>query len=86
MATRFFLYHLDRTTCGGRILSGAEDDTYEVGGVLKVWAGSLDSYSSCPCRARFIPSVETHTYGRDCNAGLAAERAQAADGLRYGRE
>lgn len=114
MATGFFLYHLDRTTCGGRILSGAEDDTYEiggierqrvregdpvtcgkhpgrfqvcggmgdtyeVGGVLKVWAGSLDSYSSCPCRAKFIPSVETHTYERDCNAGLAAERTQAAE-------
>lgn len=114
MATGFFLYHLDKTTCGGRILSGAEDDTYEIGGVVrqqvregdpvtcgkhtgrfrvcggmgdtyevggaaKVWAGSLDSYSSCPCRARFIPSVETHTYERDCNAGLAAERAQAAE-------
>jgi len=114
MATGFFLYHLDRTTCGGRILSGAEDDTYETGGierqqvrvgdpvtcgkhegrfrvcggmgdtyeaggVPKEWAGSPDSYSSCPCRARFIPSVETHTYERDCNAGLAAERAQAAE-------
>lgn len=113
MATGFFLYHLDKTTCGGRILSGAEDDTYEiggierqqvregdpvtcgkhpgrfrvcggmgdtyeVGGVVKVWAGSLDSYSSCPCRAKFIPSVETHTYERDCNSGVAAERAQAA--------
>ncbi|WP_312836768.1 phospholipase effector Tle1 domain-containing protein [Pantoea sp.] len=113
MATGFFLYHLDKTTCGGRILSGAEDDTYEiggierqqvregdpvtcgkhpgrfrvcggmgdtyeVGGVLKVWAGSLDSYSSCPCRAKFIPSVETHTYESDCNAGRVAERAETA--------
>ena len=90
MTTGFFLYHLDKTTCGGRILAGAEDetyevggierqqvreddpvtcgkhegrfrvcggmgDTYEVGGAAKEWAGSLDSYSSCPCRARFIP-------------------------------
>ncbi|MBD8213527.1 phospholipase effector Tle1 domain-containing protein [Erwinia persicina] len=113
MATGFFLYHLDKTTCGGRILAGAPDDTYEIGGIerqqvregdpvtcgkhegqfrvcagmgdtyemggaLKEWAGSLDSYSSCPCRARFIPSVSTHTYERDYNAGRAAERAQAA--------
>ena len=113
MATGFFLYHLDKTTCGGRIISGASDntyeiggierqqvsegdpvtcgkhegrfrvcggmgDTYEVGGVLKEWAGSLDSYSSCPCRAKFIASVETHTYERDSNAGRAAERAEAA--------
>ena len=113
MAKGFFLYHLDKTTCGGRILSGASDDTseiggierqqvregdpvtcgkhagrfrvcggmgdsYEVGGELKEWAGSLDSYSSCPCRARFIPSVQTHTYESDCNAGRVAERAETA--------
>jgi hypothetical protein len=114
MAKGFFLYHLDKTTCGGRILSGAPDetytiggierqqvregdpvtcgkhagrfrvcggmgDTYEVNGVLKEWAGSLDSYSSCPCRARFVPSVESHTYESDCNAGRVAERARAAE-------
>ncbi|QCR35582.1 PAAR domain-containing protein [Nissabacter sp. SGAir0207] len=109
----FFLYHLDKTTCGGRILAGASDDTYEIGGIvrqqvregdpvtcgkhegrfrvcggmgdtyqvggeLKEWAGSLDSYSSCPCRARFIPSVLSHTYDSDCNAGRVAERKQEA--------
>ncbi|WPM85333.1 PAAR domain-containing protein [Apirhabdus apintestini] len=112
MTTGFFLYHLDKTTCGGRILSGADDetyeiggierqqvregdpvtcgkhpgrfrvcggmgDTYEVGGVMREWAGSLDSYSSCPCRAKFIPFVETHTYESNCNAGRVAEREQA---------
>ncbi|MDU6389862.1 MULTISPECIES: phospholipase effector Tle1 domain-containing protein [unclassified Pantoea] len=113
MAKGFFLYHLDKTTCGGRILSGAPDDTYETGGIIrqqvragdpvtcgkhegrfrvcggmgdtysvngavKEWAGSLDSYSSCPCRARFIPSVQTYTYESDCNAGRVAERAVTA--------
>ncbi|MCE1391154.1 S-type pyocin domain-containing protein [Enterobacter bugandensis] len=111
MATGFFLYHLDKTTCGGRILSGASDDTYETGGVIrqqvrvgdpvtcgkhegryrvcggmgdtysvngapKEWAGSLDSFSSCPCRARFVPTVFSHTYESDCNAGRVAEREQ----------
>ena len=113
MATGFFLYHLDKTTCGGCILAGASDDTYEIGGIerqlvragdpvtcgrhkgrfrvcggmgdtyevggeLKEWAGSLDSYSSCPCRARFIPSVQTHTYESNCNAGRVAEREETA--------
>lgn len=99
MAKGFFLYHLDKTTCGGRILSGAPDDTYHIGGIerqqvrvgdpvtcgkhegrfrvcggmgdtydvggsLKEWAGSLDSHSSCPCRARFAPpSFLTPTIG-----------------------
>ncbi|QLY01648.1 S-type pyocin domain-containing protein [Citrobacter braakii] len=113
MATGYFLYHLDKTRCGGRILSGASDtdyeiggivrqqvregdpvtcgkheglfrvcggmgDTYEVGGVLKEWAGSLDSYSSCPCRARFVPTVFSHYYESDCNAGRVAEREREA--------
>jgi len=113
MATGFFLYHLDKTTCGGRILAGAEDETYEIGGIerqqvragdpvtcgkhpgrfrvcggmgdtyevggeLREWAGSLDSYSSCPCRATFLPFVETHTYESNCNAGRVAEREETA--------
>lgn len=113
MATGFFLYHLDKTACGGRILAGASDDTYEIGGIerqhvrvgdpvtcgkhegrfrvcggmgdtyavggeLKEWAGSLDSYSSCPCRARFIPSNQTHAYESNCNAGRMAERENTA--------
>ncbi len=113
MAKGYFLYHLDKTSCGGRILSGAADetytiggierqrvregdpvtcgkhpgrfrvcggmgDTYDVNGVLKEWAGSLDSFSSCPCRAHFTPSVKTHTYESDCNAGRVADRARAA--------
>ncbi|MFK8257473.1 PAAR domain-containing protein [Erwinia sp. AnSW2-5] len=114
MATGYFLYHLDKTTCGGRIVSGASDDTYHIDGVVrqqvrvgdpvtcgkheglfrvcggmgdtysvngapKEWAGSLDSFSTCPCRARFVPSVRSHTYQSDCNAGRAAERARAAE-------
>lgn len=111
MATGFFLYHLDKTTCGGRILSGASDDTYEIGGIVrqqvrvgdpvtcgkhegrfrvcggmgdtysvngapKEWAGSLDSFSSCPCSARFVPTVFSHTYESNCNVGRLAERQE----------
>jgi hypothetical protein len=114
MAKGFYLYHLDKTTCGGRIIAGASDDTYTIGGivrqrvrsgdpvtcgkhegrfrvcggmgdtysvngVLREWAGSLDSYSSCPCRATFNPSVRSDDYDSDCNAERVAERAAAAD-------
>ncbi|AYN29014.1 DUF3289 family protein [Buttiauxella sp. 3AFRM03] len=106
-----FLYHLDKTTCGGSIVSGASNETYDIGGIRrqqarvgdpvtcgvheglfricggmgdtytvngapKEWAGSIESFSSCPCRARFAPSVSTHTYDYNCNAGLAASREQ----------
>ncbi|MET6913029.1 PAAR domain-containing protein [Klebsiella pneumoniae] len=77
----YFLFQGDRTVCGGKIITGAEDteffgrsqaresdkvtcgkhpgiyricggmgDMYEVGGVNRQLAGSIESYSSCPCR------------------------------------
>lgn len=110
MAKGFFLYHLDETTCGGRIISGAKDDTYlgrqrvreldpvtcgkheglfhvcggmgdtyNVNGVSRQWAGSIESFSSCPCQARFIPSIRTDTYDYNCNAGRAAEHAREVE-------
>lgn len=35
MAIGYFLYHLDKTRCGGRILSGAYDTDYEIGGIVQ---------------------------------------------------
>lgn len=40
MAAGFFLYHLDKTNCGGRILSAASDNTYEIGGIVRQQAGA----------------------------------------------
>jgi len=105
----YFLFQGDRTSCGGKIISGAEDteffgraqaresdkvtcgkhpgtyricggmgDMYEVGGVNRQLAGSIESYSSCPCRAKFIPQDLDNTYEYNCNAGLAAEREETA--------
>lgn len=93
MAIGYFLYHKDKTTCGGMIVSGSKDDTYKgrqrikegdpvtcgkhsglfkvIGGIgdiykasgaPKQFAGSIESFSSCPCRAKFIPSVFVDTY------------------------
>lgn len=108
-AKGYFLYHLDKTTCGGRILAGAADDTYNgrqrvrerdpvscgkhpgrfyvcghmgdtynVNGVLLRWAGSIESFSNCPCKATFIPSMLTDSYDYNCNDGFASTRQQEA--------
>lgn len=59
-------------------ICGGMGDMYEVGGVNRQLAGSIESYSSCPCRAKFIPQDLDNTYEYNCNAGLAAERDETA--------
>ncbi|EAQ8939494.1 PAAR domain-containing protein, partial [Salmonella enterica] len=90
MGQGYFLVRGDKTTCGGKIIEGADDHTIMgipqaremdrvtcgrypgmfiiVGGVPqtdihgRLMAGSLDSQSSCPCKARFIASMMNDTY------------------------
>ncbi|PIT46260.1 PAAR domain-containing protein [Snodgrassella alvi] len=85
MAKGYFLRVGDRTTCGGKIISGdsmilwhgvasawegdkvtcgQHSGTYRIsGGVSNMFsparklAGSISSISTCPCNARFIPTV-----------------------------
>lgn len=85
MAIGYFLCVGDKTTCGGKILTGDQTfswlgvagarqgdmvscgnhpGTYVIcGGIEDMWdngrmlAGTLDSFSSCPCQARFIAST-----------------------------
>jgi uncharacterized Zn-binding protein involved in type VI secretion len=89
-AEGFYLVQGDKTTCGGKITTGAEDHTLfdkpvareqdsvtcgKHAGLFKIaggidndtihgrrMAGTLDSYSTCPCKARFIPSMMQDTY------------------------
>jgi len=89
-AEGFYLVQGDKTTCGGRIITGAEDHTlfdkpvareqdsvtcgkhaglYKIAGGIdndtihdRRMAGTLDSYSTCPCKAKFIPSMMDDTY------------------------
>ncbi|EGK60423.1 PAAR domain-containing protein [Enterobacter hormaechei] len=103
-AKGFYLVQGDKTTCGGRIITGAEDHTlfgkpvareqdgvtcgkfpgiYKVAGGIdndiihgRRMAGTLDSYSSCPCKAKFIPSMWDDTYEKSsAGAILAAEES-----------
>ncbi|WP_292991993.1 PAAR domain-containing protein [Pantoea sp.] len=102
MAEGNYLVQGDKTTCGGRITTGAEDHTLfdkpvarerdsvtcgKHAGLFKIaggidndtihdrrMAGTLDSYSTCPCKAKFIPSMLDDTYEKSSGA-CAAEPA-----------
>jgi uncharacterized Zn-binding protein involved in type VI secretion len=67
---------------GGDVTCGKNGQTYTiVGGVSHIVshgkrvAGTLDSFSSCPCQAQLLPSVFTATYG---NEGVAPQAARQA--------
>lgn len=112
-AEGFYLVQGDKTTCGGKITTGAEDHTlfdkpvareqdsvtcgqhaglYKIAGGIdndtihdRRMAGTLDSYSTCPCRAKFIPSMMDDTYEKSSGAsatesatGFTAAPAQAS--------
>ena len=112
-AEGFYLVQGDKTTCGGRITTGAEDHTLfdkpvareqdsvtcgKHAGIFKIaggidndtihdrrMAGTLDSYSTCPCKAKFIPSMMDDTYekssgasARESEAGFTAAKTQTS--------
>lgn len=102
-AEGFYLVQGDKTTCGGRITTGAEDHTLfdkpvareqdsvtcgKHAGIFKIaggidndtihnrrMAGTLDSYSTCPCKAKFIPSMMDDTYEK--SSGASAKESAA---------
>ena len=101
-AEGFYLVQGDKTTCGGKIITGAEDHTlfdkpvareqdsvtcgkhaglYKIAGGIdndtihdRRMAGTLDSYSTCPCNAKFIPSMMDDTYEK--SSALAETSAE----------
>jgi uncharacterized Zn-binding protein involved in type VI secretion len=108
MSVGYFLRVGDRTTCGGKILTGdptfqwygvsaaREGDmvncgkhpgTYKIlGGVADTFdggqalAGSLDSFSSCPCHAKFIPGI-SDSYSKEV-AGRLEKAISAVKGAK----
>lgn len=71
----------DRVTCGQHpgmymIAGGIANDTVHG----RKMAGTLDSTSSCPCRARFVPSMMQDTYEKLSASSLEPEQhAQTAN-------
>lgn len=106
-AEGFYLVQGDKTTCGGKIITGAEDHTlfdkpvareqdsvtcgkhaglYKIAGGIdndtihdRRMAGTLDSYSTCPCKAKFIPSMMDDTYEKSRGASAAQSSAGLTD-------
>lgn len=102
-AEGYYLVQGDKTTCGGRITTGAEDHTLfdkpvareqdsvtcgKHAGLFKIaggidndtihdrrMAGTLDSYSTCPCKAKFIPSMMDDTYEKSSGASAGESAA-----------
>lgn len=67
--TRVTMFGIAHARVGDRVSCGKSDETYEiVGGVPyidshgRLVAGSLDSYSNCPCKAGLTPSFFTACY------------------------
>ena len=76
---RIMLYGLAHAREGDRVTCGKDGKTYRiVGGVAhivshgKPLAGTLDSFSNCPCKAQLIPSVFTATYERQVDPAPGA--------------
>lgn len=105
-AEGFYLVQGDKTTCGGKITTGAEDHTLfdkpvareqdnvtcgKRAGLFKIaggidndtvhdrrMAGTLDSYSSCPCKAKFIPSMMDDTYEKSSGGAVSSSDAEVS--------
>lgn len=79
---RVNIYGLLHACEGDQVTCGKHPGVYKIlGGIShmnshgRLMAGTLDSLSSCPCRAQFIPSVYTATYRNGGNTQPATSRA-----------
>ncbi|KRP60936.1 PAAR domain-containing protein [Pseudomonas trivialis] len=78
---RVNIYGLLHAREGDRVTCGKHEGIYNIlGGIShieshgKLVAGTLDSLSSCPCRAKLIPSVYTATYSNQSSPSQSTRR------------
>ncbi|WP_460164147.1 PAAR domain-containing protein [Pseudomonas sp. S2_F03] len=81
---RINIFGVLHSRAGDMVSCGVDGKIYKIiGGIShmeshgRLMAGALDSFSGCPCRARFIPSVFTATYSNSSTPPKAARRAAA---------
>ncbi|MBM6447944.1 MULTISPECIES: PAAR domain-containing protein [Pseudomonas] len=79
--TSVMMFGIAHARVGDRVSCGKDNKTYVIeGGVSyiesngRLVAGSLDSYSSCPCKAELIPSFFTGSYESSRSAAPHAMR------------
>jgi uncharacterized Zn-binding protein involved in type VI secretion len=82
--TRVMMFGLAHAREGDRVSCGKDGKTYHiVGGVShieshgRLVAGTLDSFSNCPCKAQLIPSVFTASYQNEASPAPHATRRAA---------
>lgn len=82
--TRVMLHNLAHAREDDRVTCGKDGKTYQiVGGVSHVIshgkrvAGTLDSFSNCPCKAQLLPTVLTATYQNKASPAPQATRRTA---------
>ena len=80
---RINIFGLLHARAGDRVSCGKDGKTYRiVGGIShmeshgRLMAGTLDSHSDCPCKARLIPSVFTASYSNEGAAPRATRRTE----------
>ena len=73
------IYGLLHACEGDRVTCGKHPGIYKIlGGIShmnshgRLMAGTLDSFSNCPCKAQLIPSVFTATYERQVDPAPGA--------------
>ncbi|MFJ4131699.1 PAAR domain-containing protein [Pseudomonas cyclaminis] len=78
---RVNIYGLLHACEGDQVTCGKHKGIYKIlGGIShmeshgRLMAGTLDSFSSCPCQAKFIPSVYTATYSNEGYEAPATRR------------
>jgi uncharacterized Zn-binding protein involved in type VI secretion len=85
------LHGLDKSREGDAVKCGVDGKTYRIeGGISHMTsdgirlAGTLDSVSSCPCKARLEPSLFCATYENEESLAAVAGRPFSAAGYRHG--
>lgn len=78
---RVNIYGLLHAREGDRVTCGKHEGIYKIlGGIShieshgKLVVGTLDSFSSCPCHAKLIPSVYTATYSNESDPSQSTRR------------
>ena len=88
---RINLYGLLHACEGDRVTCGVNGKTYRIEGGIshmeshgRLMAGTLDSRSSCPCKATLTPSVYTARYVKQPSAAQPMRRAAEQDAASLG--
>ncbi|WP_456292676.1 PAAR domain-containing protein [Pseudomonas sp. AK106] len=89
--SRMVLHGIEQSREGDAVKCGVDGKTYRISGGISHMtsdgirlAGTLDSVSGCPCKARLEPSLFCATYENEESSAAVAGRPFSASGYRQG--